>query len=132
MLSPIKFTNCIQFSNNYEGENKISFNLANQYNIWINNVTDSQPGQNLTLDYFKMFYGILGVKEAVAYGESDGIVAKGDILEISGGINANIQKEEPQESYRILGMFHTSDNPSSSLPDNIRTKTDIKKFLNNR
>jgi len=29
-------------------------------------------------------------------------------------------------------MFHTSENPKSSLPDNKKTKEKIKKFLNRK
>ena len=130
VLSPDDNLNCRRFSSGYNGEGKISFNLAKNYNEWINNMTDSQPGQGLNFDYFKMFYGTLGFAELLASGESDGIVAKNDIIEISNGINGKIKKEEPEESYRVLGMFHTSEDPKSSLPDNKRTKEKIKNFLN--
>ena len=126
-LSSVKLTNCISFGRSYSGVDKISYNLAKSYNEWINNITDQQPGQNLTFDYFKMFYGTTGVFETIATGQSDGIVAQGDIIEISDEINTNIKKGEPEESYRVLGMFHTSENPKKSLPDNKRTKEKIKK-----
>jgi len=79
-----------------------------------------------------MFYGTTGVFEAISTGQSDGIVAQGDIIEISDGIKANIKKDEPEESYRVLGMFHTSENPKKSLPDNKKTKEKIKEFLNRK
>ena len=77
-----------------------------------------------------MFYGTTGVFEAITVGQSDGVVAQEDIMRISDGINTNIKKGEPEEPYRVLGLFHTSENPNKSLPDNKRTKEKIKNFLN--
>ena len=53
-FSPIDRRNCIGFSNSYTGNLKISYNLAKNYNEWVNNITDKQPGINLIVYLFNL------------------------------------------------------------------------------
>ena len=94
------------------GVNKISVNLFEKYYNFSADDKDKQPGDNVVLNSFAIIQGDI-------FGDNDGIVTTNDEREIFNKINAS-----PKKYFRVLASHAT-------LPDRTRTKSLIKKTLNN-
>lgn len=126
IFDPIKRASCFASAEALSGGDKISYNLANNYNYWVRNGNGSQVGTGVNLNNFLMIYGTLRFRENII-GNSDGIVSVEDSENIDTVININ---KTHGRIIRIRDVYHSSTNEHQSLPDTLETRNEIRNFIN--
>ncbi|PIN78722.1 hypothetical protein COV16_05635, partial [Candidatus Woesearchaeota archaeon CG10_big_fil_rev_8_21_14_0_10_34_8] len=97
------------------GDSRMSVNSFKQYNTWVEDTEDQQPGDDWSVDELHMIYA----KWPFNSSDDDFFIATQDIIDTSEGITST-------NSDKLLGVkhFHTG------LPEDESLQKDVREYLN--